>query len=68
MDIFNNTKRPIRCISNRVYAIDGSNAHLLERGRIYNLDYIEVYDWFSYVYLTEFPGVHFNSVLFEEID
>lgn len=68
MDIFNTTRREIRCINNSNNVIDGGNSHLLEVGKVYHLDDIEVYSYFTYVYLEEFPGRYFNSVLFEEID
>ena len=68
MDIFDNTTRPIMCISNSSDVFDGRNSHLLKVGCIYNLDDVEVHSWHTYVYLKEFPNVHFNSVLFEEIE
>lgn len=70
LDIHNNTKRKVRCVSN----YDGGwwacrlNASLLEVGKVYNLTYIDVHNWYSEVYLKEIPGKTFNSVLFEEVE
>lgn len=70
MDIFNNTKRKVVCVSNHD---DGwwackLNAHLLTVGEIYTLACIDVHSWHSEVYLKEIPGKTFNSVLFEEVE
>lgn len=67
MDIFNSEVRKIRCISNDSDLWFGANHHLLEVGKIYTLDDLDVHPWYTYVYLVEFPGVHFNSVVFEEV-
>lgn len=39
----------------------------LEVGSIYTVDRIEVGSWMSYVYIEEYPGYGFNTVLFEDI-
>lgn len=70
MDIHNNTKRKLICVDN----YDGGwwacrkNAPLLTVGETYNMTFIEVHSWYSEVYLAEFPGKTFNSVLFEEVE
>ena len=70
MDIFNNDKRKIICINN-----DDSNAwgfkghgHLLTVGKEYTLIDVEVHGWHTRVTLEEFPGIQFNSILFDEIE
>lgn len=70
LDIHNNTKRKIRCVSNYD---DGwwacrINASLLNVGEVYNMVCIDVHKRHSEVYLEEFPGKTFNSVLFEEVE
>lgn len=70
MDIFNNEERRVVCVSNE----DPStlwckkNAPMLTVGETYTVRDIDVHSWHTIVYLREFPGVGFNSVLFEEID
>jgi hypothetical protein len=69
MDIFNRNERDIRCIRNDKTVMGGSKwNHLLEVGKIYHIDFLDVRSWHTDVYLKEFPGMWFNSVLFEEID
>lgn len=38
----------------------------LSEGMIYTVDFTDVGSWHTDVYLKEFPGKPFNSVLFEE--
>ena len=70
MDIFNSAKRKVRCVRN----YDGgwwscrANAPLLTVDKVYNMTYIDVHSWYTEVYLSEFPGKTFNSVLFEEVE
>ena len=70
LDIFNSNPRQVVCVSNvdNGWWSCSNNAHLLTVGQIYNLVDIDVHDWHSLVYLEEFPGVDFNSVLFEEVE
>ena len=69
MDIFNSEPRKIKCIRNDddVWG-GGENHHLLEVGKEYTLEDIDVHSWHTIVYLEEFPNVEFNSVAFEEIE
>ena len=68
-DIFNNTTRKIKCFrnDNNCFGGGGENHHLLEVGKIYTLEDLDVHSWHTIVYVEEFPGVEFNSVAFEEI-
>lgn len=70
LDIFNSNPRRVVCISNEGVGWWSckNNAHLLTVGQVYNLVDIDVHDWHSLVYLEEFPGVDFNSVLFNEVE
>ena len=70
MDIFNSELRKIKCIRNDddVWGGGGENHHLLEVGKEYTLEYVEVHSWHTIIYLEEFPNVEFNSVAFEEIE
>lgn len=71
MDIFNNDERKVVCVQNVYSGFDANvrkNAALLTVGELYTVDCVEVHSWHTKVYLKEFPGVEFNSVLFEEIE
>ena len=66
LDIYNNTERKIRCISNtKCYGT--VDDYKLEVGKIYTLAGINVCSWHTEVYVYEIPGV-FNSCSFEEIE
>lgn len=69
MDIFNSKPRPIKCVRNDAHGmmIYSENHHLLEIGKTYHLEDMDVNTWFTGVYLKEFPNVPFNSVMFEEV-
>lgn len=73
MNIYNSRQpqpqRKIKCIRNDsdVWGCGGENNHLLEVGKEYTLEYINIYSWYTGVYIKEFPGVEFNSVIFEEV-
>lgn len=69
MEIFNNNYRPIKCIRNDEdgLMVASENHHLLKIGEIYHVVDVDVHDWYTVVYLEEFPGVEFNSVVFEEV-
>lgn len=50
---------------NNGYESDSQKAKkYLEIGRVYTVDYTEVGDWHTDVYLKQFPGINFNSVNF----
>lgn len=40
---------------------------LLEKGKVYTLDYTEVHSYHTKVFLMEFPSKQFNPVWFEEV-
>lgn len=69
MDIFDDMPRKIKCIDNydNTWGISGTG-HLLEVGKEYSLDFLVVHDWYTEVYLEEFDGMAFNSVLFGEVE
>ena len=69
LDIFDSTRRPVKCIKNDKDAmmVSSENHHLLEVGRVYTLIKTIVYNWNTDVFLEEFPGIPFNSVIFEEV-
>ena len=67
-DIHNNKERLIRCVDNddsNCFGLKGAG-HLLTVGQDYTLTDVEVHGWHTRVSLAEFPGVEFNSVLFED--
>ena len=70
LDIYNSTPRIIKCIRNddECWGGGGENHHLLEIGKEYTLADLVVYAWHTIVYIEEFPGVEFNSVVFEEVE
>lgn len=39
----------------------------LKEGQIYTVDWTDVGDWYSYVYLQEIPNQPFNTVMFEDV-
>ncbi len=69
MDINNNTPRILICCKVPSDNPMGcfSNAKLLKVGMQYHMTHCQVHDWYTDVYLKEFPGKAFNSVLFEEM-
>lgn len=40
-------------------------AHGLKPEEVYEVSSVEVHSWHSYVYLKNYPGVPFNTVMFE---
>ena len=68
-DIRNNNERKVLCIDNYEHGMMASsyNHHLLEVGKEYTVVDVEVHPWHTLVFLKEFPGKSFNSVVFEEI-
>ena len=68
MNIWNNKRRKVRCISNsdNTWGASGTG-HLLTVNELYTIDNVMPFDWYTIVYLEEFPNIKFNSVLFEEI-
>lgn len=70
MNIWNSKPREVLCIRNDTDPMMQvcENHHLLEIGKTYTIQYVEVHCWHTVVYLYEFPGKQFNSVMFEELD
>ena len=68
-DIWNSSERKVLCTRNDYdgMMVSSYNHHLLEVGKIYTVEDVEVHSRHTLVYLKEFPGVSFNSVVFEEI-
>ena len=48
--------------------VNSENNYLLEVGKVYYLEYVEVHSWHTLVYLKGFGLTSFNSVLFEEVE
>lgn len=67
-DIWNHESRKIVCVDNvnDKYGWN-KNAELLTIGQEYTVCRVKVHDWHTRVELVEFPGLQFNSVLFEEV-
>ena len=70
MYIFDNTKRQVVCVANDVRSMfpGFEDAPLLTVGEKYTVTDVEVHSLHTLVTLKEFPGMEFNSVLFEEIE
>lgn len=68
-NIWDNSERKVLCTRNDEdgMMVSSENNHLLEVGKEYNVVGVEVLPWHTLVYLKEFPGKTFNSVVFEEI-
>ena len=50
------------------YLVDRQRARgRLDYGEIYTVERRVVHAWSTEIFLTEFPGTSFNSVLFEEV-
>lgn len=68
----NNSKFPrlVRCVRNvdNSWLYERKNAPLLKIERCYKVVRIHIESWYTLVELEEFPGVKFNSVLFEELE
>lgn len=61
-------KKRLRCIRNDSDVLGGRKDNsMLTIGEDYTLANFDVYDLFTLVELEEFPGLEFNSVLFEEV-
>ena len=43
-------------------------AEIMNEGQIYTVDHTDVHGWSTDLYLQEFPGRNFNSVMFEDAD
>lgn len=69
MDIFNAKPRKLLCIrnDNDVWG-SPNNGHLLEIGKEYTLEDVDVHSWHTDIYVSEFPNISFGSVLFEEVE
>lgn len=70
MNIYNTKPRKIKCIRNddKAWGGGGENHHLLEIGKEYTLEDVEIHSLHTIVYIKEFPNLEFNSVVFEELE
>jgi hypothetical protein len=62
--------RKVVCISNEdndFFSCD-KNSPLLEVGKTYTIESVNVHGWHTEIELKEFPNTLFNSVCFDEID
>ena len=69
MNIWNSSKRDVVCVrneDNKFFGCD-ENSPMLEVGKTYTVEEVDVHGWHTEVYLKEIPDVPFNSVLFEEM-
>ena len=67
LNIFNSKPRWIVCCKNHHNPWGTRNANTkLVIGETYKLKSIDVHGFFTLIELEEFPGIYFNSVLFEE--
>lgn len=41
---------------------------LLKIGRVYEIERIEVYSWYTWIFLKKYPDLHFNYIWFEDIN
>lgn len=64
-------QRVVKCVEAQVCkeaAAYFPNAEKLEVGKLYNVFFVEMKDWYTSVYLKEFPNLGFNSLHFDEVD
>lgn len=68
MDITNKSARKVLCIrsDNDTYGAPGDPKHLLKIGNIYQMTRMEVYNYYTSIYIKELD-TWFNSVLFSEV-
>ena len=69
MNIYAKAGARVRVVEkgNELVASYYPNVEKLEMDAIYTISYTNVHSWHTDVYLKEFPGVHFNSVCFEDV-
>lgn len=67
MNIYCKEGTKVKFINKGGYPGDVEKARIfLNTKKSYTVDYVDVGRWISYVYLKEFPGKRFNTVMFEE--
>ena len=67
-DIWNAQPRTVVCVSNNPSAYNvGDNPNVLEVGKKYEVENVQVDSWYTLVKLAGMDG-WFNSVLFEELE
>ena len=67
-DIYNSKPRKVVCIDNVDNGFgDGDDPACMEVGAIYTVVGVEIHSWHTLVKLDEFPGMQFNSVMFDEV-
>ena len=64
----NPSTRQVVCISTQKMVWGGENGERLTLNRVYNVTAVNQTHSSTMIYLKEFPGVDFNSVLFGEIN
>lgn len=67
MDIFNSKERKVVCTKKYDTSPYSCPYELLEIGKEYTVTNVDVYGWYTYLTLKEFPDKQFNSVLFDEV-
>lgn len=67
MDIFNSKERKVICTKKYDTSPYSCPYELLEIGKEYTVTNVDVYYWYTYLTLKEFPDKRFNSVLFDEV-
>ena len=67
MDIFNPKERKVVCTKKYDTSPYSCPYELLEIGKEYTVTNVDVYGWYTYLTLKEFPDKRFNSVLFDEV-
>lgn len=67
MNIYAEKRHKVKCTRRECGFNDyKENENPLVVGQVYTVDYTIVGGWNTDVYLEEFPGMFFNSVLFED--
>lgn len=66
LNIQNNSKREVICVQSKKADEWFPNADKVKQGKLYHLEHLEVHNWHTDVYLSEFPQLRFNSLQFEE--
>ena len=68
LNISDSRQRQVRCVRVEEVSCYFPNADLLVEGQVYNVHFVEMKDWNTWVYLKEFPKARFNSVHFSEME
>ncbi|MBR5598779.1 MAG: hypothetical protein IKW39_01930 [Alphaproteobacteria bacterium] len=68
LNIADSRQRQVRCKRVEKASYYFPNADKLVEGQVYNVHFIEMGAWETWVYLKEFPQLSFNSVHFSEME